>query len=178
MAASAMDDVDLVLRTMAKTIVDNAVYFAELDGVVGDGDFGYSLRNGFEVVVGDYDTFDRSSVGAVLKKVGFVLSGKVGGVSGPIWGTAFLRASQAAGEKTELTSADVISPLNKLPPQNSGTPTNSLHGKRSPFADTATKHRPPPQGEISHIKRRAVGATMPASTFAKFATTIFLPVCL
>jgi dihydroxyacetone kinase phosphoprotein-dependent L subunit len=111
MAASAMDDVDLVLRTMAKTIVDNAVYFAELDGVVGDGDFGYSLRNGFEVVVSDYDTFDRSNVGAVLKKVGFVLSGKVGGVSGPIWGTAFLRASQAAGEKTELTGADVIAIL-------------------------------------------------------------------
>ena len=111
MAASAMDDVDLVLRTMAKTIVDNAVYFAELDGVVGDGDFGYSLRNGFEVVVSDYDTFDRSNVGAVLKKVGFVLSGKVGGVSGPIWGTAFLRASQAAGDKTELTGADVITIL-------------------------------------------------------------------
>jgi len=111
MAASAMDDVDLVLRTMAKTIVDNAVYFAELDGVVGDGDFGYSLRNGFEVVVSDYDTFDRGSVGAVLKKVGFVLSGKVGGVSGPIWGTAFLRAAQAAGEKTELTAADVIAIL-------------------------------------------------------------------
>jgi dihydroxyacetone kinase len=43
--------------------------------------------------------------------VGFVLSGKVGGVSGPIWGTAFLRASQAAGEKTELTGADVIAIL-------------------------------------------------------------------
>jgi dihydroxyacetone kinase phosphoprotein-dependent L subunit len=111
MAASAIDDVDLVLRTMAKTIVDNAVYFAELDSVVGDGDFGYSLRNGFEVVVSDYDTFDRSNAGAVLKKVGFVLSGKVGGVSGPIWGTAFLRASQAAGEKTDLTSADVIAIL-------------------------------------------------------------------
>jgi dihydroxyacetone kinase-like protein len=111
MAASAIDDVDLVLRTMAKTIVDNTVYFAELDGVVGDGDFGYSLRNGFEVVVSDYDTFDRSSLGAVLKKVGFVLSGKVGGVSGPIWGTAFLRASQAAGDKTEFTEADVIAIL-------------------------------------------------------------------
>jgi dihydroxyacetone kinase phosphoprotein-dependent L subunit len=63
------------------------------------------------VVVSDYDSFDRSSVGAVLKKVGFVLSGKVGGVSGPIWGTAFLRASQAAGDKTELTAADVIAIL-------------------------------------------------------------------
>jgi dihydroxyacetone kinase phosphoprotein-dependent L subunit len=96
---------------MAQTIVDNTVYFAELDGVVGDGDFGYSLRNGFEVVVSDYDSFDHSSPGALLKKVGFVLSGKVGGVSGPIWGTAFLRASAAAGDKTELTSADAIAIL-------------------------------------------------------------------
>jgi len=111
MATSALDDVDLVLRTIAQTIVDNAVYFAELDGVVGDGDFGYSLRNGFEVVVSDYDTFDRSSAGALLKKVGFVISGKVGGVSGPIWGTAFLRAAQAAGDKTELTGADVVALL-------------------------------------------------------------------
>ena len=106
-----LNDVDLVLRTMAQTIVDNADHFAELDAVVGDGDFGYSLRNGFEVVVRDYDSFDRSSPGALLKKVGFVLSSKVGGVSGPIWGTAFLRASAAAGDKTDLTSADTIAIL-------------------------------------------------------------------
>ena len=111
MTETPLNDVDLVLRTMAQTIVDNADHFAELDAVVGDGDFGYSLRNGFEVVVRDYDSFDRSSPGALLKKVGFVLSGKVGGVSGPIWGTAFLRASAAAGDKTELTSADTIAIL-------------------------------------------------------------------
>jgi dihydroxyacetone kinase phosphoprotein-dependent L subunit len=109
--AQALDDVDLVLKTMANTIVDNAVYFAQLDSVVGDGDFGYSLRNGFEVVVSDFDSLDRSSVGALLKKVGLVISGKVGGVSGPIWGTAFLRAGITAGDKTELSPGDVIAML-------------------------------------------------------------------
>jgi phosphoenolpyruvate---glycerone phosphotransferase subunit DhaL len=108
MAGTSLDRLDLVLRTMAQTIVDNTVYFADLDAVVGDGDFGYSLRSGFEVVLSDYDTFDRSSTGALLKKVGFVLSSKVGGSSGPIWGTAFLRAAATAGEKTELSAADVI----------------------------------------------------------------------
>lgn len=108
MAQPALDDVDLVLMTMARTIVDNADHFAQLDAVAGDGDFGYSLRNGFEVVVSEYDTFDRTSVGTVLKKIGFVMSGKVGGVSGPIWGTAFLRAAAAAGDRTELAPADVI----------------------------------------------------------------------
>jgi dihydroxyacetone kinase phosphoprotein-dependent L subunit len=111
MTESSHDDVDLVLKTMASTIVDNAVYFAQLDSIVGDGDFGYSLRNGWEVVLSDYDTFDQSSLGAVLKKIGLVLTGKVGGVSGPIWGTAFLRAGASAGTKTELTGDDVIAML-------------------------------------------------------------------
>lgn len=111
MAQPAFDDVDLVLKTMAQTIVDNADYFAQLDSVAGDGDFGYSLRSGFEVVVADYDTFDRSTIGALLKKIGFVMSAKVGGVSGPIWGTAFLRAAAAAGDRTEITPEDVIAML-------------------------------------------------------------------
>ena len=111
MTQASFDDVDLVLKTMATTIVDNAEYFAQLDSIVGDGDFGFSLRNGFEVVVADYDSFDRSSIGTMLKKIGIVISGKVGGVSGPIWGTAFLRAGAAAGDKTELTPEDVIAML-------------------------------------------------------------------
>ncbi len=111
MADQAFDDVDLVLKTMATTIVENAEYFAQLDSIVGDGDFGFSLRNGFEVVVSDYDTFDRTSIGTILKKIGFTISAKVGGVSGPIWGTAFLRAGVAAGDKTALTPDDVIAML-------------------------------------------------------------------
>ena len=79
--------------------------------MVGDGDFGYSLRSGFEVVAADYDTFDHASVGSVLKKVGLTISGKVGGTSGPIWGTAFLRAGVTAADKTELTAEDLIAML-------------------------------------------------------------------
>jgi dihydroxyacetone kinase-like protein len=60
MTKASIDDVDLVLKTMATTIVDNAEYFAQLDSIVGDGDFGYSLRNGFEVVLSDWDSLDRS----------------------------------------------------------------------------------------------------------------------
>ena len=53
---------------------------------------------------------------------------------------------------------------------------NSLHGKRSPFGARATKHLPPPQGEISHIRRRAVGARMERRIFEKLATGSLLPV--
>jgi len=111
MAQASLDDLDLVLMTMASTIVDNADYFAQLDSIVGDGDFGYSLRNGWEVVLSDYATFDHSSAGAILKKVALTLTAKVGGVSGPIWGTAFLRAGTTAGDRTELAAQDVIAML-------------------------------------------------------------------
>jgi dihydroxyacetone kinase phosphoprotein-dependent L subunit len=110
MAQSSLDDLDLVMRTMATTIVDNADYFAQLDSIVGDGDFGYSLRNGWEVVLADYDGWDRPNAGAVLKKIGLTLAGKVGGVSGPMWGTAFLRAGATAGDQ-ELTPDLVIEML-------------------------------------------------------------------
>jgi phosphoenolpyruvate---glycerone phosphotransferase subunit DhaL len=111
MARPALEDLDLVMKTMATTILDNTEYFSQLDAVVGDGDFGYSLRSGFEVVAADYDTFDHASVGSVLKKVGLTISGKVGGTSGPIWGTAFLRAGVTAADKTELTTEDLIAML-------------------------------------------------------------------
>ena len=110
MAASSLDDLDLVVMTMAKTIVDNADYFAQLDSIVGDGDFGYSLRSGWEVVLADYDSWDKPNAGAVCKKIGLTLAAKVGGVSGPMWGTAFLRAGATAGDK-ELTPDLVIEML-------------------------------------------------------------------
>jgi dihydroxyacetone kinase phosphoprotein-dependent L subunit len=110
MATSSLDDLDLVIRTMASTIVDNADYFAQLDSIAGDGDFGYSLRSGWEVVLADYDGWDRPNAGAVCKKIGLTLAAKVGGVSGPMWGTAFLRAGATAGEQ-ELTPELVIEML-------------------------------------------------------------------
>src|SRR5512142_1555649 len=90
--------------------MDNEKYFCELDGVVGDGDFGYSLARGFEKVLEDWDQLDRSTPGNFLKKIGQIIVGRVGGVSGTVWGTAFMRAGAALGAKTdaEITCDDVI----------------------------------------------------------------------
>lgn len=111
MADSALDAADLIIRTIAQTAVDNTERFSDLDAVVGDGDFGFSLRNGFEVVLTDFDSLDRTNVGALLKKVGLIMASKVGGSSGPFWGTAFLRAGATAGDKTEFQPDDVIAML-------------------------------------------------------------------
>jgi phosphoenolpyruvate---glycerone phosphotransferase subunit DhaL len=111
MGESSLTDVELVVRTMAETAVDNEKYFSDLDAVVGDGDFGYSLARGFELVLQDFDSYDRSDAGAFLKKVGVVITSRIGGTSGPIWGTAFLRAGTSVAGKAEITSTDAIEML-------------------------------------------------------------------
>lgn len=99
------------VRLIAQTCVDNEKYFCDLDAVAGDGDFGYSLARGFENVLAEFDTFDRSDLGAFLQKVATTMSGRIGGTSGPIWGTAFLRAAITIKGRQELEPADVVAML-------------------------------------------------------------------
>ena len=101
-------DVEFVVRVIADTVLENEQYFSELDGVVGDGDFGYSIARGFEKVLQEWDNMDHSLPGNFLKKVSSAIVSAVGGVSGTIWGTAFLRAGMTLGTKTEVTRPDVI----------------------------------------------------------------------
>lgn len=101
-------DIEFVVKVIADTILENEAYFSELDGVVGDGDFGYSIARGFEKVLQEWDDMDHSLPGNFLKKVASTIISAVGGVSGTVWGTAFLRAGMTLGTKTEITREDVI----------------------------------------------------------------------
>ncbi|MCC6957210.1 MAG: dihydroxyacetone kinase subunit L [Anaerolineales bacterium] len=101
-------DVEFVIKTIADTALANEAYFSELDGVVGDGDFGYSIARGFEKVLGEWDNIDRSLPGNFLKKVSSLFISAVGGASGTIWGTAFLRAGMTLGNKETVTQEDII----------------------------------------------------------------------
>jgi len=99
---------EFVVKVIANTIFENEQYFSELDGVVGDGDFGYSIARGFEKVLQEWDNMDHAVPGNFLKKVSSAIVSSVGGVSGSVWGTAFLRAGASLGTKTEITREDVI----------------------------------------------------------------------
>jgi phosphoenolpyruvate---glycerone phosphotransferase subunit DhaL len=101
-------DIEFVVRVIADTVLENEQYFSELDGVVGDGDFGYSIARGFEKVLSVWDELDRSLPGNFLKKVSSAIVSSVGGASGTLWGTAFLRAGMTLGTNEEITRADVI----------------------------------------------------------------------
>lgn len=105
------NDVDLVMTTIIDTCLANEKYFGDLDSVVGDGDFGYSLARGFEKLQAQYADMDRTDIGTFLKKIGMLVTSRIGGTSGPIWGTGFLRAGMTAGTATSLDGATVVAML-------------------------------------------------------------------
>jgi dihydroxyacetone kinase-like protein len=111
MSTASLQDVEVVVRTIATVAVDNEKYFGDLDAVVGDGDFGYSMARGFELVLQDWDGFDRADIGTFLKKIAVVITSRIGGTSGPIWGTAFLRAGATAGGTASLEPAQIVAML-------------------------------------------------------------------
>jgi dihydroxyacetone kinase/dihydroxyacetone kinase-like protein len=111
MAQGGFEQVELVVRTMAQTSVDNETYFSELDAAVGDGDFGYSLARGFEIVLADWDDIDRTDVATFLRKVAVILTSRIGGTSGPLWGTAFLRAGGAAADADGIGADEAVAML-------------------------------------------------------------------
>jgi dihydroxyacetone kinase phosphoprotein-dependent L subunit len=111
MAKATFGDVESAVHTIATTAVENEKYFGDLDSVVGDGDFGYSMARGFELVISGWDDFDRTDIGTFLKKVAVMITSRIGGTSGPIWGTAFLRAGTTAGAATELEPEQIVAML-------------------------------------------------------------------
>jgi dihydroxyacetone kinase phosphoprotein-dependent L subunit len=111
MSDTAVPQAELIVRTIAQTAVDNEKYFCDLDAVVGDGDFGYSLARGFEIVLSDFDDLEYDDAGGLLKKTALVLTKRIGGTSGPIWGTAFLRAGATLSGNPDPSGADVVAAL-------------------------------------------------------------------
>ena len=100
-------DVETAVKTIAATALKNEQYFCELDSYAGDADFGVSLASGFRAVEQDWHNLDRSSIGAFLLKISMIISKNVGGCSGPIWGTGFMRAGALSKDRTSITLDDL-----------------------------------------------------------------------
>jgi phosphoenolpyruvate---glycerone phosphotransferase subunit DhaL len=109
--AAVLSDVEWAVRVMAETVVANEAYFGDLDAVVGDGDFGYSMARGFEIVLSGWDEFDRTDISTFLKKIAVTITSRIGGTSGPIWGTGFLRAATTAAGDDSLDTDRIVAML-------------------------------------------------------------------
>ena len=106
-AKNILDIVDAI----AERIESEKDFLTQLDNEIGDGDHGINLARGFKSVKSKLATFADKDIGAILKSVGMELVSTVGGASGPLYGTAFMKAGNVCKGKRELTDADFVAAL-------------------------------------------------------------------
>jgi dihydroxyacetone kinase-like protein len=95
-------DVVAAVRAAAAVVQDHRDELVRLDQAIGDADHGENMKRGFTAVLSRLDTEPPDTPGKVLKLVATTLISTVGGAAGPLYGTAFLRASAAVGDAAEL----------------------------------------------------------------------------
>ncbi|MBR1647902.1 MAG: dihydroxyacetone kinase subunit L [Selenomonadaceae bacterium] len=100
-----------IIEAVAKKIEAEKDFLTQLDNEIGDGDHGINLARGFKSVMEKLPTFADKDIGAILKAVGMELVSTVGGASGPLYGTAFMKAGNVCKGKNSLTDAEFAAAL-------------------------------------------------------------------
>jgi phosphoenolpyruvate---glycerone phosphotransferase subunit DhaL len=99
------------LQNSAAVFDAQKAYLTELDSPIGDADHGINMARGFHKVVEKLPSVAETDVGNILKSTGMVLISSVGGASGPLYGTFFMRAGGAVQAKQELDGTDLLNLL-------------------------------------------------------------------
>ena len=99
------------LRAFADAVAEHADELTALDSAIGDADHGANMRRGMAAVVGKLDAAPDAAPAALLKTAGMTLVSTVGGASGPLYGTFFLRMGTSAGDAAELDAGGLAKAL-------------------------------------------------------------------
>lgn len=99
------------LKNLAEVLIENKEYLTQLDAAIGDADHGINMKRGFDRVMEKLPTVADQDIGSILKTTGMTLISSVGGASGPLYGTFFMRGGMAAAAKEELTGEDLAALL-------------------------------------------------------------------
>ena len=99
------------LEATAAVLEANKGYLTDLDSAIGDADHGTNMDRGFKKVMEKLPTVADKDIGNILKTVGMTLISTVGGASGPLYGTFYMRGGMAADAKEELDAGDLINVL-------------------------------------------------------------------
>jgi len=97
-----LDELKSWLGEFARLVAEHRDELTALDAAIGDADHGTNMERGMTAVV---DNLDGDTIGALCKQAGMTLVRTVGGASGPLYGTFWLRFGVAAGDVTELDAA-------------------------------------------------------------------------
>jgi len=94
------------VRAFAAAIAENKDHLTELDAAIGDADHGINMNRGMQAVLGKLDAVADDDIGALLKAVGMTLVSTVGGASGPLYGTLFLRMGTAVAGQPGMSAQE------------------------------------------------------------------------
>jgi phosphoenolpyruvate---glycerone phosphotransferase subunit DhaL len=94
-----------LVSAVARSVIERTDELTALDAAVGDGDHGANMKRGFEAVLQDLDALAAMSLPDLLKGVGMKLVTKVGGASGPLYGTLFLTLGKELPETPAQSAA-------------------------------------------------------------------------
>jgi phosphoenolpyruvate---glycerone phosphotransferase subunit DhaL len=106
-AVITIDQLTGWLRRFHQLVIKNQAELTELDSAIGDADHGINMARGMTAVIGKLDGMQPAHVNELFKTVAMTLVTSVGGASGPLYGTFFLRFASAAGPAIEL-DADAL----------------------------------------------------------------------
>jgi phosphoenolpyruvate---glycerone phosphotransferase subunit DhaL len=95
-----------LIEAVARRVIDHADELTALDQAIGDGDHGLNMKRGFEAVLADRDGLAAKPLPEALKAIGMALVMKVGGASGPLYGTLFMTLGKEL--PPEPTTADLV----------------------------------------------------------------------
>lgn len=99
------------IRRWTERIGEQKQFLTDLDAAIGDADHGINMDRGLREVMAKLPTATAPELAPLFKMVGMTLLSKVGGSSGPLYGTFFLKLAEAAGQRTELTGAELVAVL-------------------------------------------------------------------
>ena len=95
----------LLFETVANRVIAGADELTDLDRAIGDGDHGINMRRGFEAVLATVDELSAKNLGESLKGVGTTLVMRVGGASGPLYGTLFMSLGKSLEDEVTCERA-------------------------------------------------------------------------
>src|SRR5690554_4355006 len=105
------EKVVLWFKKWASVINDEKEYISDLDNAIGDGDHGYNMSKGLTAYLEARDAKGVDSITDEFKLIAMTLISKVGGASGPLYGSAFMAMSKLTGDKKELTVEELVEML-------------------------------------------------------------------
>jgi len=104
-ASVSLSQLTAWLARFRDLVTEQRDYLTELDSAIGDADHGANMARGMGAVLDKLDDTEATTVDELFKGVGMTLVSSVGGASGPLYGTFFLRMGVTAGAVTEMDAA-------------------------------------------------------------------------